>query len=108
MQTKTVVVSDDKKYPARSVTTIHTEDDGTVVRMVLSKKNKKKRVSKRWRGMEKALRRVNKAQQTAASDYLRRHERSNKKKKNGAIRDLGKNLMRSQRKGRKKLKIRIL
>jgi Family of unknown function (DUF6312) len=108
MQTKTVVVNDNKKYPVRSVTTMHTEDDGTVVRTVLSKKNKKKRVSKRWRGMEKALRRVNKAQQTAASDYLRRHERSNKKKKNGAIRDLGKNLMRSQRKGRKKLKIRFL
>ena len=106
MQVKTV--SDRKEYPARSVMTLHQEDDGTVVRTVLSQKKQKRRVSKRWRKMDKMLRRLNEAQQTAASDYLRRHERSNRKKKNGALKDLGKNLMRSQRKGRKKLKVRFL
>lgn len=108
MQIKTVVLDDEKKYPVKSVMTIHQEEDGAVVRTVLSKKKSKKRVSKRWRKMDKALRRLNEAQQTAASDYLRRHERSNRKKKNGALRDLTKNVMRSQRKGRKKLKLRIL
>jgi hypothetical protein len=108
MQTKTVKVSDGKKYPVRSVMTLHKEEDGSVVRTVISQKKNKKRVSKRWRKMDKTLRRLNEAQQTAASEYLRRHKRSNSKKKNGAVRDLGKNLMRSQKKGRKKLKFRIL
>ena len=35
----------------------------------------------------------------ASSEYLRRHERSNSKKKNGALKDLGKNLRKSMREG---------
>ena len=108
MQTKTIIVDEDQEYPVRSVMTLHHDNNGIVVRKVLSKKKRKKRVSKEWRQVDKALRRLNKAQQEAASDYLRRHERSNRKKKNGALRDLSKNVMRSQRKGRKKLKIRFL
>jgi hypothetical protein len=107
METRTVKVAGGKRYPVKSVMKVQRDEDGTVTRVVLSKKKKKRRVSKRWRKMDKALRKLNRAQQTSASEYLKRHERSNRKKKNGAIKDLGKNLSRSQRKGRKKLKIRI-
>ncbi|MBZ0292571.1 MAG: hypothetical protein K8L99_08375 [Anaerolineae bacterium] len=92
------------RYPVKSVTKLETMEDGTVVKTVLSRP-KKRRVSKRWRRFDKALRRVTEAQNTASAEYLKRHERSNQKKKNGAVRDLLKNTSKAQRKGLKKLKI---
>lgn len=108
MRMRTVKVNGGKRYPVRSVTKLQQEADGSVTRIVLSGQRRKRRVSRRWRRIERGLRRMSLAQQTAASDYLRRHSRSNRKKRNGAIRDFGKNFFRSQRKGRKKLKIRFL
>lgn len=75
---------------------------------VIYKQKRKRRVSRQWRPFEKRLRRLSRAQSVTAQDYLRRHERSSRKKKNGALRDLGKNMWRAQRKGRKELKIRFL
>lgn len=92
------------RYAIPSVVKIETTADGTSVKTVLSKP-KKRRVSKRWRALDKALRRVSVAGHTASSEYLKRHERSNQKKKNGAVRDLLKNSTRAQRKGMKKLKL---
>ena len=82
--------------------------DGVTTSTLLYKERGKRRISKQWRPLEKALRRVSLAQSTAADDYLRRHKRSGEKKKNGAVRDMGKNVWRAQRKGVKKLKIRFL
>jgi hypothetical protein len=96
-------------YPIRSVVKLHVAADGTATRTTLSgTKKRKRRVSKRWRGVDKMLRRMSRAQAVSANDYLQRHDRSNQKKRNGALRDLGKNMMRAQRKGRKALKIRFL
>jgi len=81
-------------------------EDGTVTRTKLYEP-KRRRVSKRWRKLEKFVRRVGKAQSTAADEYLDRHQRSNNKKKNGWIKDLGKNVVKSQRKGLKKVKVRV-
>jgi len=98
-----------KRFPVRSVVLVAPGADGSVTRTTLSKRGgSKKKVSKRWRGLDKALRRVSLAQGTTADEYRRRHERSNGKKKNGALRDLGKNVVRSSRKGRKKLKLRFV
>jgi hypothetical protein len=108
IQVKTVKGSGAKRFPVQSVVMVQAEADGSVTRTTLSKGSAKRRVSKRWRGVDKALRRISLAQQTTAEEYRQRHERSNNKKKNGAIRDLGKNLVRSVRKGRKKLKLRFL
>ena len=55
------------------------------------------------RPFEKAIRRLNVAQGTAAGVYLERHERSNRKKRNGWFKDLRKNGARAGRKGGKKL-----
>ena len=41
------------------------------------------------------------AEIVAANEYLKRHDRSNRKKRNGAMRDLPGNLRRSAKKGRK-------
>jgi hypothetical protein len=108
MQVKTVRVSGVKRYPVQSVVKVETAADGLVTRTTLSKGRSKRRVSRQWRGVDKALRRISLAQETTADEYRRRHDRSNRKKKNGAIRDLGKNLVRSMRRGRKKLKLRFL
>lgn len=92
------------RYKARAVYKIES-GNGVVTRTVISKSKSRRRVSKRWRGVDKLLRRMGRAQQASSSDYLRRHERSNSKKKNGAIRDLTRNVSRSQRKGLKRLKL---
>ncbi len=108
MEVRTVYSSGGRKrFPVRSVTKIETASDGSVTRTVLGGAKRKRRVSKKWRKFDKALFRMSKAQETAASEYRRRHERSNRRKKNGAVRDLGKNVMRAQRKGIKRMKISV-
>ena len=108
MEVRTVYSSGgQKRFPVRSVTKIETADDGSVTRTVLGGSKRKRRVSKKWRKFDKALFRMSKAQETAASEYRKRHERSNRRKKNGAVRDLGKNVMRAQRKGIKRMKISV-
>ncbi|MEZ4766986.1 MAG: hypothetical protein R2844_00975 [Caldilineales bacterium] len=97
-----------KRYPVKSVARLDLADDGSVTRTVLGGRKRKRRVSKQYRWMDKALRRASRAQEVAASEYGRRHARSNRRKKNGAVRDLPKNMLKAQRKGMKKMKIRIL
>lgn len=89
-----------------TVTRLETRDDGSVSRTVLTAPRKKRRVSRRWRGADKALRRLSRAQQTASTEFLGRHDRSNRKKKNGGLRDVTKNLRKASRKGFKKLRLR--
>ncbi|MFN0141327.1 MAG: hypothetical protein ACKVQW_14720 [Pyrinomonadaceae bacterium] len=94
--------------PFKSVILLTPLEDGTAEAGIYYEKKRKRRVSKRWRSIDKVIRRLGSAQRTAASDFLDRHDRSNKKKKNGGLRNLIKNFSRSQRKGRKKLKLRFL
>ena len=103
-----VVSSRPKRIAVKSAVVVQQGADGGVTTTVIHKDKRKRRVSKRWRPLEKSLRRMSLAQSTAADEYLRRHKRSGAKKKNGAVRDMGKNVWRAQRKGVKKLKIRLL
>ena len=97
-----------KRYgAAQRITRVELSPDGTVTQTILSERKGKRRVSKQYRGMDKLLRRMSKAQGAAADEYLKRHERSNDKKKNGAIKKLPKNMMKAQKKGLKKMKISI-
>jgi len=92
------------RYSVSSVTKLETRDDGTVVKTVLSAP-RKRRVSKRYRKVDKALRRVSRANQVASTEFLERHDRSNRKKKNGGLRSVTKNLRKSSGKGIKKLRL---
>src|SRR3954462_3923960 len=86
------------RYPgARSVVKVQREADGTVTRTVLSEERKggRRRVARPLRRLDRSIRKTMKVENVASSEYLRRHERSNRKKKNGAIKDLGKNVRRS-------------
>ena len=97
-----------RKLPLKSVYILQVGADGSVQREKLYGQRKRRRGSKRLRPLEKAVRRMTTAQGTMADNYLTRHNQSNRKKKNGWIKDLDKNVYRSSRKGLRKLKIRIL
>lgn len=72
---------------------------------VLKHKKKRKKLSKGTRVFEKLTRQVAKANIRGSDEYLYRHRRSNRKRRNGWLRDLSENLMRGNRKGRKRLKL---
>ncbi len=105
MKVKTVYPGGGQRFSVRSVTKMEIGSDGSVTRIKLGGRKRKRKVSKPFRRWDKMMRRMSKAQETAARDYLLRHNRSNNKKKNGAVKDLTKNFRKSQRKGIKKLKI---
>jgi hypothetical protein len=67
------------------------------------RKRRGKKVKKGLRPITKMLRRYAKSQRRLADEYLDRHERSSRKKKNGAARDFFKNWRVAQRKGLKEL-----
>lgn len=70
-----------------------------------AKGRKKKKQSAGLRIFDRLLRRTALAGQTQSKEYLARHKRSNRKKRNGWMRDLSHNLNRSSDKARKKLKL---
>jgi hypothetical protein len=74
-------------------------------RIVVREKKKKKKQSKGLsRMLERLARRTFEANELGSRNYLQRHRRSNRKRRDGWLRDLSSNLMRSQRKGNKELK----
>lgn len=94
------------RLPIKSAVMVEMSEGGSATRTVLYEQRRKRRGSKRLRPLEKAMRRIARAQSTVANEYLDRHERSNRKKKNGWAKDLTKNISKSSRKGLKKLKMR--
>lgn len=79
-------------------------DDGAVT--IHRKKNKKRKKQTAWlKPFEKAERRVLKAASRASDTLRERHDRSNRKRKDGWVDDMPKNEMRAARKAVKALKI---
>ena len=84
------------------------ERDANTGRMtpVVVFRNKKKRKSTReMKPIERIVRRIVDSQGSTANSYLSRHNTSNRKKRDGWIRDLNLNLARASRKGAKRLRI---
>lgn len=69
----------------------------------LYRSRKKKKQSRVLKPLARARRRLAKAVEAGAEDYIDRHDRSNRKKKDGWARDSGKNNAKAMRKGLKKL-----
>jgi len=67
-----------------------------------------KTTSKKYKGVERVVRRVVRAHAKALQSYSERHERSASKKKDGWYKDFGKNLKSSMKDGRKVIKIKSL
>ena len=93
-----------RAYSVARVAKIERSADGTITSTVLAKP-KRKRVSKRYKKADKTLRRLARAQRDASEEFLSRHERSNRKKKNGGVKKFARNAMKAARKGGKKLRV---
>lgn len=65
---------------------------------------KRKKTKRKLRPLDKLVRQLADASETSASEFLARHQRSRVKKRNGWVRDLPKNFIRSQKAGRKRIK----
>ncbi|MGE3805636.1 MAG: hypothetical protein AB7K24_13250 [Gemmataceae bacterium] len=65
---------------------------------------KKKKGSKGLRPLERLVRFDAEARKAVVDDYLDRHSQSNERKRNGWLRDLGKNVFKAMKAGHKKLK----
>ena len=90
----------------RRVTVLETSAAGAMAPVVLyRKKNKRKKGSLLLRPLERATRRVLNASNTYTDNYLDRHERANRRRKDGWIRKFDTNVTRAWRKGRKKLRL---
>lgn len=90
----------------RRITTLSQDGGRWQAETVYKKKRRKKRrTSRGLRPLEKASRRMARATRRAGSVYLRRHNKSARKKRNGWFRDMGYNLYRANRRGAKALKL---
>lgn len=79
---------------------------GRADRIIVGKKKKKEKKSKGLlRIWERVVRRGAQAGSKATDTYLDRHKRSNRKRRDGWIRDLAINNLRAGRKGAKKFKL---
>ncbi len=92
-----------------TVVSMGTGETDSVGRAVYKRKRKRKRKVSKWlRPLEKMIRRSRRADQTFATEALKRHDRSNRKRRNGFIRDAPLNILQAARKRNKKLKLRFV
>lgn len=92
----------------KRITVLKTSAEGfsAPVKVYSNKKKKGKKQSRGLRALERLTRRNAKAQQTYADVYADRHKRSNRKKRDGWLRDLGYNLLKANQKSQKKMRMR--
>ena len=90
---------------ARRVTVVPPKGtvDATPV-LIYERKRKKKKGTPMFRRMDKMVRGAMAAERAYAEDYLRRHAKSNEKRKDGWVRDGFYNNMRAGRKAMKEMK----
>lgn len=93
----------------KSAVIVRFAPDGSVKREALAgaTPTRKRRGSKRLRGVEKWIRKLSRATNETSRVYMSGHEASNQKKKNGWFKDLGKNMRKANRRGMKVLKLRL-
>ena len=75
------------------------DDEGPLT--IHRRRKKKRKTSRALKPMRKLIRTMAKSQRTHADEFLSRADRSDSKKRNGSLRDLGRNHRRAARKGAK-------
>lgn len=81
-------------------------ESGPSERIVVETKRKKKKQSKGLlKLLERATHQAAQANQAASDNYLDRHRRSNRKRRDGWLRDFSYNVFKSRRKGNRKIKL---
>jgi hypothetical protein len=92
------------------ITVLRRDPTGALAPVVIYERegSKKKRGTRALRPFERAARRFMEAQRESAESYLRRHQRSNEKQKDGWIADLPLNVFRATQRGTQALKLERL
>lgn len=106
MQVKTVKTKLPKSVKRITILKSSSTAEGEAQQVVIKEKKKSKKKSKGIaRIMERVVHRGAEASSTASESYLSRHNKSNRKRRDGWRRNLGENLLRSMKKGGKELKL---
>jgi hypothetical protein len=94
----------------RRITVFDRDSSGSLRPVVLfDRRRKKKKQSKGLKPVERMVRTVADANDAFASTYARRHRRSNRKRRDGWVRDIAVNVARAGNKGLKEYEVsRIL
>lgn len=87
-----------------SITFLKARGDGTYYSKSLTEAGPSKKQSKGLKPLERMIRKLVKSELAAANTYLERHERSNRRKSNGWLWDMGKNLKKAASTARKSAK----
>ncbi len=87
-----------------SIVVIKREGDGQhTTRTVYRRGQRRKRGSEPLDAMGRAVRKLAEGQRTAAEKYLERHDRSNREKRDGWVRDLSYNVYQATNRGLRKV-----
>jgi hypothetical protein len=90
----------------RRITVLEPDGSGGYRAVTVFERDAKKRKGRRiFKPLERAARYAAEAQSRSAGEYLDRHARSNTRRRDGWLRDLGNNLFRASRKGAKAIKV---
>jgi hypothetical protein len=90
----------------RRVTVLQPDANGIVAPVVVFRRDRKKKKQSAYvKPFEQFGRSLVEVSDTTTGDYLRRHKKSNRKHRDGWIRDAATNLMRANSKGAKKLRV---
>jgi hypothetical protein len=82
----------------RRVVRVHVDASGRrEVETLYARKQRRSRRSPELRGLEKLVRRLGRAHRAFGDTYVNRHQQSNRKKRDGWLRDLGDNVSRAHR-----------
>ena len=95
----------------RRITVLHKSADGTVDAETIYRRSGssgRRKTSQLFRPAERVARRLADAQSRFAQSYLDRHNRSNRKRRDGWIGDYPSNVLRASRKGVRALRLRRL
>jgi hypothetical protein len=88
----------------RRVVKLQTDEDGTIVPTVIYRAGSRKRkISSGLQPIERVVRRLARSQVKMADTYLKKHTRSNQKRKDGFLKDFISNVTNAGTKGRKAL-----
>ena len=84
----------------RRITVLQSDPSGAIVpAVVYERRGKRKKGSRELRPLERLARGWAKTGEEVAATYVRRHRRSNRKRRDGWVRDMGANVARAARKG---------
>ena len=89
----------------RQITVLQRDQTGAIAPVVVFKRRRGKKKSTRFvRPLEKITRSLAEASDAATGTYLKRHKKSNRKRRDGWVRDVPTNVVKANRKAMKEIR----